>query len=73
MLEESDIPNCYHYGANPQFIRSRKIAIVIGGVRVPIILDTGAEVSILSSLCRVCFQVRIYLLVVVRLATLAAV
>jgi len=47
-LEESDIPNCYHYGADPQFIRSPKIPIVIEGVRVPVIFDTGAEVSILS-------------------------
>jgi len=48
-LEESEIPNCYHYGANPQFVRSPKIPIVIKGVWVPIILDTGAEVSILNT------------------------
>jgi len=47
-LEESEIPNCYHYGANPQFVRSPKIPIVVEGVRVPIILDTGAKVSILN-------------------------
>jgi len=47
-LEESEIPNCYHYGANAQFVRSPKIPIVIEGVRVPIILDTGTEVSILN-------------------------
>jgi len=48
-LEESEIPTCYHYGANPQFVRSPKIPIVVEGVRVPIILDTGAEVSILNT------------------------
>jgi len=48
-LEEPDIPNCYHYGANPQFVRSSKIPIVVERVRVPIILDTGAEVSILNT------------------------
>jgi len=48
-LEESEIPNCYHYGANPQFVRSPKIPIVVEGVRLPIILDTGAEVSILNT------------------------
>jgi len=45
-LEESEIPNCYDYGANPQFVRPPKIPI---GVRIPIILDTGAEVSILNT------------------------
>ena len=41
-LEESEIRNCYHYVANPQFVRSSKITIVIEGIGVPIILDTGA-------------------------------
>ena len=48
-LEESEIPNCYHYGANPQFVQSPKIPIVVEGVRIPIILDTGAKVSILNT------------------------
>jgi len=48
-LEESEIPHCYHYGANPQFVRSPKIPIVVEGVCFPIILDTGAEVSILNT------------------------
>ena len=48
-LEESEIPNCNHYGANPQFVRSPKIPIVIEGVRVRIILDTGAEVSTVNT------------------------
>ena len=34
-LEESDIPNCYHYGANPQFIKSPKIPVLTEGRRVP--------------------------------------
>jgi len=48
-LEESDIPNCYHFGANASFVRSPKIPVVVEGVRVPMIIDTGAEVSILST------------------------
>ena len=48
-LEESTIPNCYHYGASPHFIRSPKIPVLIEGVHVPIILDTGAEVLILNT------------------------
>ena len=48
-LEYSDIPNCYHFGANDSVVRSPKIPVVIEGVRVPMILDTGAEVSILST------------------------
>jgi len=47
-LEDSEIPNCYHYGSNSNFVRSPKIPIVVEGVRIPEILDTGAEVSILS-------------------------
>jgi len=48
-LEESDIPNCYHFGTNASFVRSPKIPVVVEGVRVPMIIDTGAEVSILST------------------------
>ena len=44
-----DIPNCYHFGANASFVRSPKIPVVLEGVRVPMIIDTGAEVSILST------------------------
>jgi len=32
-----------------QFLRSPKIPVVIQGVRVPILLDTGAEISIVST------------------------
>ena len=48
-LEESDIPNCYHFGANASFVRSPRIPVIVEGVRVPMIIDTGAEVSILST------------------------
>jgi len=48
-LEDSDIPNCYHFGANASVVRSPKIPVVVEGVRVPMIIDTGAEVSILST------------------------
>ena len=48
-LEESDIPNCYHFGTNASFVHSPKIPVVVESVRVPMIIDTGAEVSILST------------------------
>ena len=48
-LEYSDIPNCYHFGANDSVVRSPKIPVIVEGVRVPMIIDTGAEVSILST------------------------
>ena len=56
-LEESDIPNCYHFGANASFVRSPRIPVVVEGVRVPMIIDTGAEVSILSTKFMQDFQI----------------
>ena len=49
MLEESEVPNCYRFASNQYFLKSPKIPVVIEGVRVPIMLDTGAEVSVLST------------------------
>ena len=49
MLEESEVPNCYRFASNQYFLKSTKIPVVIEGVRVPIMLDTGAEVSVLST------------------------
>ena len=49
ILEPASIPNCYRYVPDVQFLRSPKIPVAIQGVRVPILLDTGAEISILST------------------------
>ena len=45
----ADIPNCYRYVRDVQFLWSPKIPVAIQGVRVPILLDTGAEISILNT------------------------
>jgi len=48
-LEPSSIPHCFQYRPDHHFLKSPKISVIIQGVRVPIIIDTGAEISILSS------------------------
>jgi len=48
-LEPSSIPHCFQYLSDYHFLKSPKIPVIIQGVRVPIIIDTGAEISILSS------------------------
>ena len=49
VLAESNIPNCYHFASSQNFIRSLKIPVVIQEVRVPMSIDTGAEVSLVST------------------------
>ena len=46
--DEVDIPACFHFGS-AAFARSPRIPVVIEGVRVPMLLDTGAEVTIVST------------------------
>ena len=43
------IPNCYPLGDATDFVRSPWVPVIIEGVRVSMLLDTGAEVTILSS------------------------
>ena len=43
------VPNCYPVGDNVDFVRSPWVPVTIEGVRVPMLLDTGAEVTILSN------------------------
>ena len=43
------IPNCYPLGDAADFVRSPWVPVNIEGVRVPMLLDTGAEVTILPS------------------------
>ena len=46
--DEVDIPACFHFSSTA-FARSPRIPVVIEGVRVPMLLDTGAEVTIVST------------------------
>ena len=48
-LRESNIPNCFHFASRQWYIKSPRIPIVVEGIRVPILVDTGAEVSVLST------------------------
>jgi len=47
ILEPLSIPNCYHFASSRQYAKSPKIPIIIEGVGVPVVVDTGTEVSIL--------------------------
>jgi len=42
------LPYCYHFGLNGTTIRSPKIPILVDGIVIPVVIDTGAEVSMLS-------------------------
>ena len=42
---EDCIPNCYPLGDATDFVRSPWVPVIIEGVRVPMLLDTGAEVT----------------------------
>jgi len=42
------LPHCYHFGLNGTTIRSPKIPILVDGIVTPVVIDTGAEVSMLS-------------------------
>jgi len=48
-LEPSSIPHCFHYRPDHHCLKSPKIPVIIQGVRVPIIINTGSEILILSS------------------------
>jgi len=46
---DDDVPDCFHLDDNSVYTRSPRIPVNVEGVRVPMVLDTGAEVTILSS------------------------
>ena len=46
-LEDTNIPNCFHFVSSRLPIKSPKIPVGVEGIRVPMVLDTGAEVSVL--------------------------
>jgi len=41
-------PNCFHFGTAGKGIRSPRIPILVDGIVIPVVVDTGAEVSMLS-------------------------
>ena len=43
-----DIPNCYHFGLSNRAIKSPRIPVILEGREIPMVIDTGAEVSLLS-------------------------
>jgi len=45
--DEDDLPNCFHFGRI--FARSPRIPVKLEGIRSPMLLDTGAEVTIVST------------------------
>jgi len=46
---DNNVPNCFHFSENAVFTRAPRIPVIVEGVWVPMLLDTGAEVTIVSS------------------------
>jgi len=44
----SQPPCCFHFGTAGKGIRSPRIPILVDGIVIPVVVDTGAEVSMLS-------------------------
>ena len=42
------LPYCFHFGITGMFVRSSKIPISGNGITIPMVIDTGAKVSMLS-------------------------
>jgi len=42
------LPHCFYFGTAGKGIRSPRIPILVDGIVVPVVVDTGAEVSMLS-------------------------
>ena len=47
--DDDDVNNCFHFRNNSVYARLPRIPVIVEGVRVLMLLDTGAEVTILSS------------------------
>jgi len=48
-LRASNIPNCVHFAFSQSYNKSPRIPTVVEDIRVLILVDTGAEVSVLST------------------------
>jgi len=44
----SQLSHCFHFGTAGKGIRSPRIPILVDGIVIPVIVDTGAKVSMLS-------------------------
>jgi len=49
IVPDCHIPNCFHFGLNSTSVKSPRIPVMIGGIKIPMVIDTGAEVSLLSA------------------------
>ena len=47
LLAQSNIPNCFRFASSKLIVKSPKIPVIVEGLRVPMIIDTGAEISAL--------------------------
>jgi len=45
---DSLLPYCFHFGTTGKKIKSPRIPILVDGIVIPVVVDTGAEVSMLS-------------------------
>ena len=46
---DCDTANCFHFGLNSMSVKSPRIPILIEGIKIPMVIDTGTEVSVLST------------------------
>jgi len=45
---QSQLPHCFHFGTAGKGIKSPRIPILVDGIVILVVVDTGAEVSMLS-------------------------
>jgi len=49
VVPDCDTANCFHFGLNKMSVKSPRIPVIIDGIKIPMVIDTGAEVSLLST------------------------
>jgi len=49
IVPDCHIPNCFHFGLNSMSVKLPRIPVLIQGIIIPMVIDTGAEVSLLST------------------------
>jgi len=60
-LFDDNIPNCFHFCENAVFTGSPRIPVIVEGVWVPMLIDTGAEVTVTRYFYSVCFPIENFL------------
>jgi len=48
VVPDCDTANCFQFGLNNMSVKSPRIPVTIEGIKIPMVIDTGAEVSLLS-------------------------